>query len=866
MQIQHSSRQGCVVLTLAGRLDLPAAPRLQRAILKQLAQQPPAIICDLGQVEAIDPLCAGVFTAIRHPALGWPATALVLCGAQPAVADTLLKLGIPRYLAMYPSLDQALQHARARPPWLREKLALGPVPTAARDGRTFVRDVCGRWGLQGLADPAALLASELIALTVGRSRTAVELRVELVGTRLHVAVTDKDPDLLGLLGVKEETDQEHGLLVVDQVATAWGVRQDGAGGKTAWCTRDLPAQQSDIVGTDRSPSQAVGPHRPELVWGKLRPPALRAGLIQRAGLLSLLQTGLAAKLCLLDAPAGFGKTTLLGQWRMAAGGHRVAWVSMDEGDNDPTRLWVYVVEALRTVEPGVGAAALEALHRPSADLGRVVLPGLLNDLQAVGSQLFLVLDDYHLVTNLACHQTLNFFLERLPAGVHVAMSARADPQLPLARMRARGELAELRVAELRFTREEASALLNASMGLRLDTEEVERLAERTEGWAAGLYLAGLSLRGREDPSGFIASFQGDNRHVADYLAADVLSRQTEEITTFLLRTSVLERLSGPLCDAVLETEGSARVLGELERSNLFLVPLDDHREWYRYHQLFGELLRLELTSREPEVAILADPPVAYVAAWIGGFSGASKEETERWLAATEDASYAGPPPDGLNSLAFGAALTRAAIVFDDVGRAAQAARRACDLADPQPAPYWWMAQAALGQALYLSGRSGEPRSLLEELVARVQATRQPYAVITGFAVLSLLADDETDHQTATSLANRAAAIADAQGLSADPLCGIVHMALGRVLIRQGKLTEAQEQLEWALGLFGIDSMAVHRAHVLLLLAQLDHVRGDLPGARALLQRAHELTDRMADPGVLPALLHQTRQRLSSASI
>src|SRR5215207_6071642 len=627
------------------------------------------------------------------------------------------------------------------------------------------------------------------------------------------------------------------------------------------------------------------------------------------------QAGVAAKLCLLDAPAGYGKTTLLAQWCATAEAGTVAWVSLDEGHNDPTHFWISVAEALR---------------RTSANLDRVVLPSLLNDLNKLGSPLalVLVLDDYHLVTNLACHRTLSFFLDHLPAGVHVVLATRIDPPLPLDRIRARGELAEIRLAELRFTDEEASALLNGAMGLQLTTDEVERLTDRTEGWAAGLYLAGLSLRGEEDPSGFIASFQGDNRHVADYLAADVLSRQTEEITTFLLRTSVLERLSGPLCDAVLETEGSARVLGELERSNLFLVPLDDHREWYRYHQLFGELLRLELTSREPELvpvlhrraaawhrqagnveealhhasaagelteaaaliaahwlaywlggrratvarwlawlpeeAIMADPPVAYVTAWIGGFSGASKQETERWLAAAEDASYAGPPPDGVSSLAFGAALTRAAVVFDDVGRAAQAARRACDLADPQPAPYWWMAQAALGQTLYLSGRLGEPRSLLEELVARVQATRQPYAVITGFAVLSLLADDESDHQTATSLASRAAAIADAQGLSADPLCGIVHMALGRVLIRQGKLTEAQEQLEWALGLFGIDSMAVHRAHVLLLLAQLDHVRGDLPGARALLQRAHELTDRMADPGVLPALLHQTRQRLSSA--
>ena len=679
---------------------------------------------------------------------------------------------------------------------------------------------------------------------------------------------------------------------------------------------------------DDRPPDTIGEPAPQLVWTTLVPPTPRTGLITRGGLQSLLQAGLEAKLCLLDAPAGYGKTTLLAQWCATAEAGTVAWVSLDEGHNDPTHFWISVAEALRTVQHRVGAAALQALDRTSANLDRVVLPSLLNDLNKLGSPLALVLDDYHLVTNLACHQTLNFFLDHLPAGVHVVLATRIDPPLPLGTMRARGELAEIRLAELRFTDEEASALLNGAMGLQLATDEVERLTDRTEGWAAGLYLAGLSLRGREDPSGFIASFQGDNRHVADYLAADVLSRQTEEITTFLLRTSVLERLSGPLCDAVLETEGSARVLGELERSNLFLVPLDDHREWYRYHQLFGELLRLELTSREPELvpvlhrraaawhghagdvekaiyhmsaagefaeagvlvashwlgywrrgrratvarwlawlpeeAIMADPPVAYVTAWIGGFSGASKEETERWLAATEEPTYEGPPPDGLNSLAFGAALTRAAVVFDDVGRAAQAARRACDLADPQPAPYWWMAQAALGQALYLSGRSGEPRSLLEELVARVQATRQPYAVITGFAVLSLLADDETDHQTATSLANRAAAIADAQGLSADPLCGIVHMALGRVLIRQGKLTEAQEQLEWALGLFGIDSMTVHRAHVLLLLAQLDHVRGDLPGARALLQRAQELTDRMADPGVLPALLHQTRQRLSSA--
>jgi LuxR family transcriptional regulator, maltose regulon positive regulatory protein len=417
--------------------------------------------------------------------------------------------------------------------------------------------------------------------------------------------------------------------------------------------------------------------------------------------------------------------------------------------------------------------------------------------------------------------------------------------------------------------------------------------------------------------------------VADYLAAEVLARQPSEITTFLLRTSVLRRLSGPLCDAMLEAEGSSLRLKELERSNMFLVPLDDHREWYRYHQLFAELLRLELASREPglvpvlhrraaawhrfagdvdeaiyhataagefgeageliashwlaywrrgrratvtrwleglpEEAIRADPPVAFVSAWIGGFSGASKEECERWLTVVEDASWKGRLPEGIRSLAFGAALTRAAVLFDDVGRAVRAARRALELAGPRPSPFWWMAQAALGHALYLSGRLAQARPPLEEVAARVSAAEQPYAVLTALAVLSLLAGDEDDDQTATSLAARAATIADAQGLSAEPLCGTVHMALGRAMARQGNHTDAQEQLGWALQLFGIDSMAVHRAHALLLLAGVHHGRRDLPGARSLLRRAEELVKRFVDPGVLPALLEQSSRMLGSAA-
>jgi LuxR family transcriptional regulator, maltose regulon positive regulatory protein len=675
------------------------------------------------------------------------------------------------------------------------------------------------------------------------------------------------------------------------------------------------------------PPDATGSPGLELLWSKLAAPAPRAGVLPRTSLQSLLEVGLGAKLCLVDAPAGFGKTTLLAQWRAAAGGGRAAWVSLDEGDDDPTRFWVYVVQALRTVEPGVGASALAALGRPSADLHRMVLPGLLNELSTVGLPLFLVLDDYHLVTNPTCHQTLTFFLDHLPADVHVVLSGRSDPPLPLARMRARGELAEIRAADLQFTDEEALALLNGPMGLRLATDDAQRLAERTEGWAAGLVLAGLSLRGRQDPSVFIASFQGDNRHVADYLSAEVLIRQPDTIRRFLLGTSILERLSGPLCDAVLEAQGSARLLEELERSNLFLVPLDDRREWYRYHHLFAELLRVELASREPglletlhrraaawhrqagnldeaighasaagefaeaaaliarhwltywrrgqrvtlarwldglpEEAIMANPPVAYVAAWIRGYSGASKQETERWLAAVEDPTWEGGLQDGVSSLAFAGNLARTALVFDDVGRSIAAGRRALELAGPKSAPYWWMAQSALGHALYLSGQSAEARPDLEELVGRVPAAVQPVAVVLALAVLSLLAGDQGDDHTAMALARQAAATADTQGLSAEPMCGIAYAALGRALARQGELAEAEAQLKRALEPVGIDSMVGQRAFALLLLAPVRQGRGDLPGARALVDQARQLIEQFTDPGMLPVLLEQTEQALAS---
>src|ERR671913_105598 len=503
------------------------------------------------------------------------------------------------------------------------------------------------------------------------------------------------------------------------------------------------------------PGDVTGSPGPELLWTKLVAPAPRAGLVPRAGLQSLLQSSLQAKLCLVAGPAGSGKTTLLAQWGQAAGGGgRVAWVSLDERDNDPTRFWSYLVAAVRTVEPGAGTVALEALGGPSVELERVVVGSLVNDLATVSGPLVLILDDYHLITNAICHQTLGLLLDQLPADVHVVLSTRLDPPLSVARMRASGELAGPRVGELQFTGEEAAALLNDSMGLALAAEEVARLAERTEGWAAGLVLAGMSLRGRPDPSGFIAAFSGGDRHVADYLVAEVLERQPEELREFSLRTSVLERLSGPLCDAVLETEGSAELLGELEGSNLFVVPLDDRRQWYRYHQLFADLLRLQLGAREPglvpvlhrraaawhQAAGNVDEAIGHASAagdlaeagaliarhWAAHWPGGQRATPARWLEGLPDEAHLAR-----------AALARATLIFDEVGRGAVGARRALELAGAQPAENSW-AGSALGSALYLSGQAAEARPWLEDLGSQVPASVQPYAVVTALAVLSLL--------------------------------------------------------------------------------------------------------------------------------
>jgi LuxR family transcriptional regulator, maltose regulon positive regulatory protein len=337
---------------------------------------------------------------------------------------------------------------------------------------------------------------------------------------------------------------------------------------------------------------------------KLRLPARRPGAVVRQPLLSRLSEDRPGRLVVISAPAGWGKTCLLRDWRLADTASRTAWVSVDPGDNDPVRFWAHVIASVAGVSPGFGAAALPVLTAPGAGRMDAVLPLLVNELEVLPAPVTLVLDDYHLISNQDILRSVAFMVEHLPPALCLALAVRADPELPLARLRARGEMFEIRADDLRFTEAETAALLNGTLGLALGPADIRALQQRTEGWAAGLYLAGLSLRGRPEPSAFIQAFAGDDRQIVDYLLAEVLDGLPAEIRSFLLRTSVLDRLSGPLCDAVTGGSGSQRLLEEMERANLFLVRLDTRRRWYRYHQLFGEVLRHELDRAEPGLAAL----------------------------------------------------------------------------------------------------------------------------------------------------------------------------------------------------------------------------------------------------------------------
>jgi LuxR family transcriptional regulator, maltose regulon positive regulatory protein len=646
----------------------------------------------------------------------------------------------------------------------------------------------------------------------------------------------------------------------------------------------------------------------ELVVTKLWPPVLRPVLVPRERPLAILRSGEGCTLTLVDAPAGSGKTTVLAQW-LAADSDRLSacWFSVDPSDNDPTRFWTYAIMAMREAIPGFGDASLAAL-RGGADVATFVLPPAINELAAANPRLALVVDDYHLIRNPAIHWQVEQLLDHLPGGVQVVISTRVDPPLPLSRWRGRGRLAELRAAELRFSDAEAGALLER-MQLDVGADDVERLVERTEGWAAGLSLAGLSMSGRDDTSGFVREFAGTDRHVLDYLGSEVLDGLAPEAQRFLVQSSVLQRLSGPLCDAVLERRGSGRVLEELERSNAFVVPLGGAREWYRLHHLFGEVLQSELRSEHAglvtllhrrasrwfaeegmtfeaiehavearDAGLVADLLTPVILVYLGGgqvdtvrawldrlgeetvagdprlclVAGTGQivlgddPEITRWLDRAEHLPYDGPLPGGPASIDAGVATVRGIVTSGRLSHHLEAGRRAVELERSDPTIWQPLAFGGLGTALYWTGDREQARPFIE-VAAR---SPLPLLAIAAYGFLGMMAADDGDAAAADHYSTEGERLGEEHKLLTSPPYGRLLLARGRTHGLRGALAASISCLEAAAFLLRSAPYPLELADALLWLAQARHLAGSPDSARAALGEARLVLEQFPELGIL----------------
>jgi LuxR family maltose regulon positive regulatory protein len=669
---------------------------------------------------------------------------------------------------------------------------------------------------------------------------------------------------------------------------------------------------------------SVAGREPELwlVRTKLAP-AVPRGHVVRDELINALADGLARPVTLILGPAGSGKTTLIAQWRSTADAEQsVAWLWLDAADNEATRFWTYVIAALRSVLPDVGETALRLLRAPGVDLLEEALPALLNDLLEIERETVLVLDDYQLIHDELIHRGMAFFLEQLPDGLRLVIASRSQPPFPVATLRARGALSEIEPAQLGFSEPEAGALLNDVNRLGLSDEAVRRLHGRTEGWAAGLYLAALSLRGRESADELIDSFAGSDRRIVDYLGAEVLDREPEDVLTFLLRTSVLERLCGPLCDQVTGNADGQEMLERIERSNAFLVPLDERREWYRYHHLFGELLRHELGHREPgSVArlhglaadwlmgagliseavrqMVAAGDVEGVAAvvvshWLAFVNSGERGSVAEWIAAIPDACLRSDgalcvaraglaitlgddagvlpwldraeraptrnPAEDRSVWLEGTAIRASAWRrLGDMGHAKRVAEQIAPLDGSSP---WHSAAASvLGSSVRWLGDDPSAVELLEDAV-RLGRERFPMVAVFCHGQRALIAADQGDWEVCEANVQAAFGLIGAQDLDEYWMGAVAHLADGRMLRHARKLREAEAELARAVVLGRRGVGLVELAYALVMLADLRRELGDQRSARELVIEARGVLGHAPDPGpVVRRLLEQAERSL-----
>jgi LuxR family maltose regulon positive regulatory protein len=669
-----------------------------------------------------------------------------------------------------------------------------------------------------------------------------------------------------------------------------------------------------------------------LVTTKLRAPRTRANLVARTRLHEALDRGEERKLTLVSAPPGFGKTTLLVEWLMERSGNErcVVWVSLDESDNDPARFLSYLVGALQNVEEGIGEGVLASLRTPEPPPIETVVGALINELAGAEREVTVFLDDYHLIDARLVHEAVSFFLEHLPENVSLVIATRTDPPLSLSKLRARDQVTEIRAADLRFTTDEAAAFLKDVMGLSLSTEDVAALEEATEGWVAALQLAALSMRDREDASAFVESFSGSNRHVLDFLAEEVLERQPEGVREFLLKTSVLERMSAPLCDALIGREDGQELLERLERENLFVVPLDDERHWYRYHHLFADFLRERVEREIPELVkelhlrasgwyednglvaeaighALSAPDHGLAARLIEeGVEGAVErgEGTTalRWLEALSTEAkrlrprlfvehavalvITGRPDDaepllkeaeraaeddgeeGRFLLGFASAVRSwRARLRGDAPEAVELARRALSLLPEGEAPVRNYATVRLGDALRAVGDLAAADEAYAEAAEFDRAARHAYGRLAGMAMHARVRAEQGRLREADEAFRRALRLLTEGGFELSPAAGVVHIGMGALLYERDDLDGAELALERGVELAERTGDVSTLVWAYVTLSRNKRARGDEEGALERARQAERVArDSGADLQIAIALAWMTRLLLARGDL
>jgi len=683
--------------------------------------------------------------------------------------------------------------------------------------------------------------------------------------------------------------------------------------------RQTPRDGNDAAG------DATAGGRVPLLRSKLVPARAPEGIAPRGQLLDRLREGRSRKLTFVCAPAGFGKTTLLAQWcEMDRERMPFVWVSADEADSDPVRFWNHVIAGLKAAHARVGTDSIETLRAGSAKVGSVVLPLLAEELSDAPA-LILVIDDWHLVRSPVCDESMRLFVEQAPPDLQIVLSSRSEPNLPVGRWRAHGELSEVRAADLKLSHAETASLLSTA-NVELTPEDIARLSERTEGWAAGLSLASILLHSEEDPHAFVLDFAGSSRQLREYISEDVLASVGDEMRWFLLRASILDEVSGAACDAILEEDGSAAMLAGIERSNLFLVPIDRHGERYRFHRIFLDVLRRELARTNPDAPAelhsrasawyevhgevesavrhatlgrdlarasdlvtrhhrslvndgrlqtlvrwldelswpeaTTEPQLALIRAALAAHSARPPDEIERWLAVASAGTRPGPLANGMASVESGVAILRCLYLTQGVTEAGAAAKRALAL---EPSASNWRRQAllGLGQALYLQGRNDEARLPL------IEAQRLPHtddyapASAAVLAYLALVELDAGDLVSAKRHASASLELLEAHGLTESYVAMNTHVALAGIHAADTGASSEVGELELAARLSAPSRPSHWHAHALLRLASTRHRLRDKDGAREALESAQSDLETLPDPGMLVELAAKVTAELSA---